>query len=359
MTRRLLLAAALAAASLARPADAQAVRPWLEWRTLRTEHFDVHFPAELEPWTRDVAERLEGVYTIVGALVGSVPERRVTVVVDDPAGEANGSAFSLLRTPYILLYPTPPKPRSALGHTRGPAEQLAVHEFVHIAHLTRPTRNPFGRFLATVDPRGVGPLVQTAPRWVREGYATYAEGKLTGYGRPHGVLRAAVLRQWALEGRLPTYAQLDASTGAYQMSGMAYLAGSAFLEWLAERRGEQSLTQLWRRMSARQGRTFDEAFAGVYGGTPQELYGLFTVDVTANALEARRVLTDAGLVTGDTVQHLTWGTGDVAVSPDGQYLTLTLGGPARSWSRVVVWRVDEVESDSADAAADAALLARD
>jgi hypothetical protein len=361
MIRRSILAAALAAAVLAPPAATQTVRPWLEWRTLRTEHFDVHFPAELEPWTRDVASRLEGVYASVGALVGSVPRERVTVVVDDPAGEANGSAFSLLRTPYILLYPTPPEPRSPLGHTRGPAEQLAVHEFAHIAHLTRPTRSrdPLGRWLSALDPRGLGPLAQTAPRWVREGYATYAEGRLTGYGRPHGVVRAAILRQWALEGRLPTYAQLDAVTGPYQVPGMAYLAGSAFLEWLAARRGDESLTQLWRRMSAREARTFDQAFAGVYGGTPLELYGLFTVELTANALEARRLLSETGLVTGDTVQHLAWGTGDVAVSPDGRHLAVALGGPARSWSRVVVWRTDAPAPDSADAAADSALLARD
>jgi hypothetical protein len=357
MIRRFLLAAALAAAVLPRPADAQVVRPWLDWRTLRTEHFDVHFPAELEPWTRDVASRLEGVYASVGALVGSVPRHRVTVVVDDPAGEANGSAYSLLRTPYILLYPTPPDPRSPLGHTRGPSEQLAVHEFAHIAHLTRPTRDPFARWLAAIDPRGLGPMARTAPRWVREGYATYAEGRLTGYGRPYGVVRAAILRQWALEGRLPTYAQLDATTGPYQVPGMAYLAGSAFLEWLAARRGEESLTQLWRRMSAREARSFDQAFVGVYGGTPSELYGLFTVELTANALQARRLLSEAGLVTGDTVQHLAWGTGDVALSPDGRLMALTLGGPARSWSRVVIWRTDAPPSDSA--AADSALLARD
>ncbi|HEX6909440.1 MAG TPA: hypothetical protein VF142_03545 [Longimicrobium sp.] len=359
MIRRLALGALLASIVLSRPAEAQTTRPWLDWRTLRTEHFDVHFPAELEPWTRDVASRLEGVYASVGGLVGSVPEQRVTIVVDDPAGEANGSAFSFLRTPYILLYPTPPDPRSVLGHTRGAAEQLVVHEFAHVAHLTRPSRNPLARWTSGFDPRGLGPLARTAPRWVREGYATYVEGRLTGYGRPYGVVRAAILRQWALEGRLPPYTQLDASAGAYQMPGMAYLAGSAFLEWLAARRGDESLTQLWRRMSARQARTFDQAFTGVYGATPQELYGLFTVELTASALQARGQLAQAGVVTGDTVQHLAWGTGDVAVSPDGRHMAVTLGGPTRAWSRLVVWRTDAPNADSADAAADAALLARD
>jgi hypothetical protein len=358
MIRRLLLSAALLALALAPPLRAQTTRPWLEWRTLRTEHFDVHYPVELEAWTRDVASRLEGVRSVVAATVGSAPHRRVTVVIDNPAGEANGSAFSFLRTPYILLYPTPPEARSTLGHTRSFAEQLLVHEFVHIAHLTRPSRNPFTRLLSVVDPRGVGPLTDS-PRWVKEGYATYVEGRLTGSGRPHGVARAAVLRQWAIEGRLPSYGQLNAETGPYQASGMAYLAGSAFLEWLAERRGDESLVNLWRRMSARQGRSFDQAFAGVYGGTPQEMYGFFTVDVTANALEARRRLTEAGLVSGDTVQRLAWGTGDPAVSPDGEHLALTLRGSTSAFSRVVVWRTSEAATDSAEEAAGRRLLERD
>ncbi|WP_420128629.1 hypothetical protein [Longimicrobium sp.] len=358
MIRRLLLFVALSALALAPPLRAQSTRPWLEWRTMRTEHFDVHYPAELETWTRDVVSRLEGIRSVVAATVGSAPSRRVTVVVDDPAGEANGSAFSFLRTPYILLYPTPPEARSTLGHTRSFVEQLMVHEFVHIAHLTRPSRNPFTRVMSVMDPRGVGPLTDS-PRWVKEGYATYVEGRLTGSGRPHGVARAAVLRQWAIEGRLPSYGQLNAETGPYQAGGMAYLAGSAFLEWLAERRGDESLVHLWRRMSARQGRSFEQAFAGVYGGTPQEMYGFFTVDVTAHALEARRRLAEAGLVVGDTVQHLAWGTGDPAVSPDGQHVAVTLRGSTSAFTRVVIWRTSEAAMDSADQAGRRRLLARD
>lgn len=358
MIRRLPLFAALLVLALAQPLRAQSTRPWLEWRTMRTEHFDVHYPAELETWTRDVVSRLEGIRSVVAATVGSAPRQRVTVVIDDPAGEANGSAFSFLRTPYILLYPTPPEARSTLGHTRSFVEQLLVHEFVHIAHLTRPSRNPVTRVMSIFDPRGVGPLTES-PRWVKEGYATYVEGRLTGSGRPHGVARAAVLRQWAIEGRLPSYAQMSAETGSYQAGGMAYLAGSAFLEWLAERRGDESLVHLWRRMSARQGRSFEQAFAGVYGGTPQEMYGFFTVDVTANALEARRRLTESGLVVGDTVQHLAWGTGDPAVSPDGQHLALTLRGATSAFTRVVIWRTSEAASDSAEEAEHRRLLQRD
>lgn len=349
MKKPTLFAAALAAAALcARTSEAQvSARPHLEWRTVRTEHFEVHYPAELAEWTLDVATRLEAVHAEVEALVGYAPPKRTTIVVEDPSSQTNGFAYPFLDQPAIALWPTPPDPRSNLGNSRGSSEQLAVHEFAHVAHLARPSRDGRQRFLWSLLPVRVGPVARKAPRWVIEGYATYVEGKLTGSGRPHSAVRAAVLRQWALEGRLPTYAQMSAS-GGYYGGAFAYLAGSAFLEWLVAQRGEESLTNLWRRMSARKDRTFADAFAGVYGGAPHELYGRFVVEVTASALEARRQLAAAGLVEGDTVQRLYWGTGDPAVSRDGRQMAVVIRGAPGVPSRVVVWgTADEPDTLSA------------
>lgn len=355
---RFLAARVLLALALLLPAPVRAqVRPHLEWRTVRTEHFDVHYPAELAEWTAEFTGRLEAVHGAVARLVGSAPGERVTVIAEDPYGQANGMAVSVVRGPVITVWPTPPDPRSVLGHNRGQAEQLAVHEFAHVAHLTRPTRDPWRRFRWGLFPLSRGPLGRSTPRWVREGYATYVEGRLTGSGRPHGVYRAAVLRQWALEGKLPGYAEMSASS-AFQGGAMAYLMGSAYLEWLVERRGEESLVHLWRRLSARQPRSFAEAFAGVYGESPQDLYDRFTVEVTARALEARRLLAAPGLAEGDTVQRLAWGTGDPALSPGGGEIAAVLRAPGGR-DRVVVWQARPVEGDSAEAAARERLLARD
>lgn len=363
MTHRFPFAAllALAAALLSAPAaGAQvATRPHLDWRTVNTPHFAVHYPVEMEAWTLDLVPRLEAIHQQVTAVVGFAPPKRVTVVVEDPTAQANGFAFPFLDEPTIALWPTPADPRSNLGNTRDAAEQLAVHEFVHIAHLTRPPRNPRQRFLVRLLPVKLGPVAARAPRWVSEGYATYLEGKLTGSGRPYSAIRAAVLRQWALEGRLPRYDQLS-SAGGYYGGAMAYLAGSAFLEWLVAQRGEQSLPNLWRRMSARRDRSFDAAFAGVFGANPGEMYGRFTVDVTERALQARNQLQGAGLAVGDTVQRLNWGTGDPAVSRDGAHMAVVLRGATASASRVVVWTTADPKVDTAAAErARRALLARD
>ena len=364
MTRKPILTFAVSLAITAVFPGAQtdgqvATRPHLDWRTVTTAHFTVHYPTEAQAWTLDLVPRLEAMHDEVAAMVGFAPSRRVTVVVEDPSAQANGFAYPFLDEPVIALWPTPPEPRSNIGSSRDPAEQLVVHELTHIAHMARPSRNPRRQRIINLSPVKLGPVAMRAPRWLTEGYATYVEGKLTGSGRPHSALRAAVLRQWALEGKLPRYEQLNAG-GGFQGGAMAYLAGSAFLEWLVEQRGERSLPDLWRRMSARRERSFDAAFAGVYGTGPAELYARFTVDVTERALAVRTALRDAGLAVGDTVQRLNWATGDPAVSPDGRQVAVVLRGATAASSRVVVWRADDERIDTAAVArARRALLAAD
>ncbi|HEX6059178.1 MAG TPA: hypothetical protein VFZ11_09185 [Gemmatimonadaceae bacterium] len=357
MPRRLILSLLLALVPAAAVRGQTLTRAHLDWRTVETAHFVVHYPAQYEAWTRDMASRLEPVHEAVTQLVGFAPPRKVTIVVDDPYATSNGSAWPFLDRPAIFLWPTPPSPRASIGHNRSWGEILAVHEFAHLAHLTRPSRSRWQRFLWRLSPAQFGPIMRKAPRWVTEGYATYIEGELTGSGRPHGAFRAAVLRQWALEGKLPTYGRLGATDG-FLGGSFAYLVGSAYLEWLVERGGDSSLVHLWRRMSARQDRSFDEAFAGVFGGYPADLYGRFTTEVTANALAIAGTLREAGLDTGEVVQRLQWYTGDPAVSRDGSHLAIVLRAERRP-SRLVVWSTAEEPEDSAVTRARARMLERD
>jgi hypothetical protein len=225
-----------------------------------------------------------------------------------------------------------------MSANRGWGEILSVHEFAHIAHTHRRSRNPREGLLWRLSPVRLGPIARRAPRWVLEGYATYVEGRLTGTGRPRGAGRAAILRQWALEGRLPSYAELNGARD-FQQGSMAYLAGSAYLEWLVAQRGDRSLVDLWKRLSARQRRSFDEAFAGVYGGLPADLYGRFTVELTGRSLEIERRLEAAGLQQGSEVQRLTWYTGRPAVSRDGRLLAVPLAFRDEP-GRIVIWKTE-------------------
>src|SRR5215211_3388536 len=124
--------------------------------------------AHLALWARDLASRIEDVRASVGRLVGFVPAERVTVVVEDPYSTANGSAWPFLDRPGLLLWPVPPEPQIAIGNYREWGEMLAVHEFAHLAHLTRPSRNPRDRRLWQLLTVNLGPVARNAPPWVFE-----------------------------------------------------------------------------------------------------------------------------------------------------------------------------------------------
>lgn len=289
------------------------------WERLEVENFLFLYPKELEAWTRSVAEQMLAVEVAVSTVVGYLPGERIQVLVDDPLRISNGMAAP---GPILYLWPTPPGPRSMIGESRGWGELLAVHEYAHVAHLARPSRNPTRQWILDRAPLPLGPLWMGTPRWVSEGYATWIEGYVTGHGRPAGVWRPALFRTWALEGRLPSYRELNGSD-AFLGGAYAYLVGSAFIDWLIERegRGPQVFQDVWARMSARQSRGFDAAFQGVFGAPAEELYGLFVVDLMAQALEARAQLEAAGgLEAGELFQRSTRAIGDPVVSPNGEHL---------------------------------------
>ena len=312
MIGRLALLSLLAASTIV----AQA--PHEPWRTIATPHFRVHYPAQYEAWATRAAARLESVRTAVVAEVGFAPETVTDVLIKNPIAQPNGITISLLDTPRIVLYSEPPDPEDQIGQYSNWIDLLTVHETAHLVHLLRPSRNPYERALAHVVP--LDPITLHAPRWVLEGYATVIEGRITGSGRPSSAMRAAVLRTWAMNGQLPIYGQLNSDHRFLGMS-MAYLAGSAFLEWLVERSGPDSLKHLWARMTARQRRDFDSAFAGVFGDSPQRLYGRFSAEVTANAVTLSRA---TEWKEGQSWQETSRGSGDPAVSPDGKQLAMVL-----------------------------------
>ena len=330
-------------------ASAQSATPGQDWRGISTRHFDVFYPQDLTQWAHHTARKLESIYAAVSQLVGYEPAGKTTVLIDDPLNVSNGYAMP---GPHIFLFPTPPEPRSTIGENRGWGELLAVHEFAHIAHMTRPSRNSFTRFVNSLLPARLDPII-LAPRWVLEGYATYVEGKLTGSGRPYGLWRPTVLRQMASAGTLPSYASINATEGFFAGS-MAYLAGSAFFDWLVEKEGEESLVNLWRRMTARVTRDFSSGFAGVYGASPGELYARFTAELTARSMSVEKLIESAGREEGELFQRFSWNTGDPSMSPSGKELVLAVRSRLLPTRIVVLSTVDDTLSDAAKRAAERA-----
>ncbi|HVE71565.1 MAG TPA: hypothetical protein VNI54_09380 [Thermoanaerobaculia bacterium] len=312
--------------------------PAHDWRTIELPHFRVHYPVEYEAWAVRAAERLEAIRLDVAREIGYTPPQVIDVLVVNPTAEPNGSAWPLLDSPRMIFYAEPPGPDEVIGAYGHWIDLLAVHEVAHVVHMLRPARNPWERFLGkTVLP--FAPIMFASPRWVLEGYATVIEGRLTGAGRPSSTIRALILRRWAENGRLPTYSQLDTDQRFLGMS-MAYLMGSAYLEWLERRAGPDSLRNLWARLTARERRSFDQAFTGVFGESPERLYGQFVAELTASAMTLRR----APLHEGALFQETSRASGDPAVSPDGTQLAVVVRAKAQP-ERLVIWSTGAPEKE--------------
>ena len=321
----------LLALLLAVPLAAQA--PSEKWMTVETKHFRIHYPAAFETWTLHLASRMESIHAVVTQEVGYTPKEVVDVLVMDPLSVSNGAALPVLGRARMVLWVTPPEAWSPIGHYRDWAELVFLHEDVHLAHLLRPGRGFLSRLMEHLLP--LGPVSMKAPRWVTEGYATYLEGKLTGVGRPNGDFRPAILRKWAIEGRLPSYAQVAADGDSWMGMTMAYLMGSAYMEWLVQRTDPDAWRRVWARLTAKRDRSFDEAFTGVFGDSPAKLYAKFTAELTWKAVELeRRMRPD--LAEGTLWQDTTWTTGEPAVSPDGKSMAIVLRAKDEP-SRLGVW----------------------
>jgi hypothetical protein len=305
------------------------------WRTITLPHFRVHYAVEDEAWATRVARRLESIRGVLIEEIGYAPPQKVDILISDPLGVPDGMAVPLLRSPRMVLFPTAPTPAFGLGKPVDWSEMVALHESAHLVHLLRPSRSPFVHLVEKLIP--AGPITSLAPRWIHEGYATLLEGKLTGAGRPNSDLRAAILRRWAQAGRLPSYEQLASDARSWLGMNMAYLAGSAYLEWLVERTGPDSLKKLWARLTARAGPNFDNAFSGVFGDRPRALYSRFCAELTFKAIEAQQLRAPIGRE-GELWQDLTWSTGEPALSPDGGRLVVVVRGRGEP-SRIVIWSI--------------------
>lgn len=304
------------------------------WAQIETAHYRVYYPTQASAWAQLVAQNLEPIRARVQEEVGTpMPERQVDILVQDPFSRPNGFALPVQTSPRMGLFASPPGADSILGNYRSWHELLVVHEDAHLVHLLTPSRNPFlAAIQSSVLP--IGPVARKSPRWVSEGYATVVEGRLTGSGRPNGDGRATLLRALALDGRMPAYGELD---GADRFMGgsMAYLVGSDYLEWLEEGRHPGALQELWRAMSAKEIRSFEEAFSMVFGEDPERMYARYVAELTHQAL-----LVEAKRPTPDTLwQQVSGGTGAPSVSPDGTQLAVVLR--EEDVSTLVIWSTDD------------------
>jgi hypothetical protein len=207
--------------------------PGLRWRTLQTDHFDIHFAEQSRAEARRVAAIAERVYARTTRLLDWEPRRRTQVVLFNSGDFSNGFASPV---PYNAsgIFLSPPD-QGELLQDREWLDLVISHEFFHIVHLDKASgapldlRNVLGRLLFAF-PNAL------EPSWIIEGLAVLNESDAQHrYGRLENTYFEGQMRAEAARG-LRSLQEVNADGRGFPLN-RDYLYGSYFFVYLQERYG--------------------------------------------------------------------------------------------------------------------------
>jgi hypothetical protein len=222
--------------------------PALEWRTLHTQHFAIHFHQGGEETARKAAAIAERVHARLTQTFTWEPVDRTDIVITDEQDFSNGNA-----TPFPSnrsnLFTAPPDAITGLEDNDGWLESLITHEYTHIVHIDkargypRALRQIFGRLINPLPLLNAFPNV-TAPTWTIEGLAVHEEtDKARGTGRGQSTYFDMLMRMEVMGGFKPIH-QVNWNIDTWPGGTTPYLYGSAYYDFIASTRNETQVQAL-------------------------------------------------------------------------------------------------------------------
>ena len=233
----------------------------IRWKTLRSDVAEVHYPARLEPFARQVLAAFGDAWRTLTPLFDYRPPLPVQLAVDDYVDDSNGFANPF---PYdrLLFRAYPPSPTDDLADNGDWLRALVFHEYSHLLHLA--TTGGLPDVVNTVLGRTWLPN-NFLPRFFVEGLATHVETRHVGAdravanggagkgqgGRIEGARYMGRLRAAVVERTFPEPRQLTGPPLHWPRSAGWYLYGSWLLDYQVRRYGHPRLRRFIRAYGSR------------------------------------------------------------------------------------------------------------
>ncbi len=231
--------------------------PELEWQTIESEHFYIHFHIETERSARETAEVAEFVYGPITSLYQFEPDSKTHIIIKDTDDYSNGAAYFYDNKIEIWALPLDFDLRGAHRWI----QDVVTHEFTHIvqvqASMKFGRRFPAGYFqwidyeeekredvlygypniLVSTPIPGV-----VVPPWLAEGTAQfmYAEANFD-YWDAH---RDMILRDRVIRNNLLTFEEMNTFGKRGIGNESTYNQGFSFVKYLVNRFGSGILRRI-------------------------------------------------------------------------------------------------------------------
>ncbi len=270
-------------------------RTEIEWRTVRTDHFEIHYHPG-EEWSAGQAARIaEEVYGPITGFYSYEPGSRVQISLFDKTDVSEGATYYYLNRIDISA-------SDIEFHLRGTASWLRnviTHEFTHLVSIQSgmklPRRVPalyvqvisferekrpdvitgYPNFQLSVPVAG-----EVVPNWFAEGTAQYqCDIARNDFWDSH---RDMILRVAALSGGLLTMDEMGVFGKNSLRSEMVYNQGFSMVLFIERRFGRDRLAALLDALSDFHRYSFNGACKRVLGVPEDELYSMWREAVVSN-----------------------------------------------------------------------------
>ncbi len=269
--------------------------PELDWKTIETEHFLVHYHNGSERTGKEVAYVAEQIYKPITDMYQHKPDQKVSFVIRDYDDYSNGAAYFYDNK--IVIWAS--SLDFELRGTHPWLQNVVTHEFTHIVEIQ--TAMKLGRRIPGIYFQWLGyeaerrpdvlygyPNVLVSyplsaflvPSWFAEGVAQF-NNPLLQYDT-WDAHRDMILRMYMLEGKPLSWEEMAVFGKTSLGNESSYNAGFSIVHFIAERYGVDKLRQISLKLATPFRVTIDGAIEAALGVTGQQLYEEWKRDETAH-----------------------------------------------------------------------------
>lgn len=267
--------------------------PEIEWQTIETEHFKIHFYSDTEILAREAAGIMEYVYPKITELYQFEPNDKTHLTITDTEDVANGVAYYYDNK--MLIWASPLD--IALRGSHKWLENVLTHEFTHIVSIQKAMKA--GRTFPGAYLQWIGyeeethknvlygypntvisyPIPgTTVPPWLAEGTAQfmYQDADWDNWDSH----RDMILRDCALHDNLQSFAEMNTFGKCGIGNELVYNGGYVFVKYIADNYGTKILGEMMNKLSNPIKSSINKVIKDIIGIDGEELYTRFLKEIT-------------------------------------------------------------------------------